>query len=53
MLETHLEDFRRSSDAKLKVLKDLVERLRKGEDIDVKKLLGTGDEEKEREWEEG
>ena len=31
----------------------MLESLQRGEDVDVEKMLGTGDEEKEREWEEG
>ncbi|EER43173.1 conserved hypothetical protein [Histoplasma capsulatum H143] len=38
--------------AKMRLLKEVIERIQKGEDVDVKRLLGTGDEAKEREWEE-
>ncbi|KAF3395713.1 hypothetical protein F1880_007312 [Penicillium rolfsii] len=45
--------YRRSADAKIELLKEVIERVQKGENVDVEKLLGTGDEAKELEWEEG
>ena len=45
--------FSRQSDAKIALLKEALERVQRGEDVDVARLLGTGDEEKEREWEQG
>lgn len=47
------ENFTRRADAKLALLKEVLQRLKNGEQVDVEKLLGTGDETKEREWEEG
>ncbi|KAJ5577725.1 uncharacterized protein N7459_006689 [Penicillium hispanicum] len=44
--------YRRSTDAKIELLKEVIERVKNGEKVDVEKLLGTGDETKEREWEE-
>ncbi|KAL8695000.1 MAG: hypothetical protein Q9218_000472 [Villophora microphyllina] len=44
--------FSRRADAKIGLLKDVIERVQRGEDVDVKGLLGTGDPEKEKEWEE-
>ncbi|KAJ5495560.1 hypothetical protein N7539_000676 [Penicillium diatomitis] len=44
--------YSRSADAKIKLLKDVIERVQKGEKVDVEKLLGTGDEAKEQEWED-
>ncbi|KAJ5191424.1 uncharacterized protein N7498_010409 [Penicillium cinerascens] len=44
--------YRRSADAKIELLREVIERVQKGENVDVEKLLGTGDEAKERGWEE-
>ncbi|GLI79093.1 hypothetical protein PoHVEF18_007418 [Penicillium ochrochloron] len=44
--------YRRSADAKIELLKEVIERVQKGENVDVEKLLGTGDEGKELEWED-
>lgn len=46
-------NFSRKADAKIGLLREVVERVQRGEKVDVEGLLGTGDEEKEREWEEG
>lgn len=46
-------NYVRSTEAKIRVLREVIERLQKGEDVDVKKMLGTGNETAEREWEEG
>lgn len=53
MLRNDHANYTRSADAKIRLLKEVIERIQKGEDVDVKRLLGTGDEAKEREWEEG
>ena len=45
--------FSRKADAKISLLKDVAGRVQKGEDVDVEGLLGTGNEEQEKEWEEG
>ena len=45
--------FSRKAEAKIGLLKEVIERVQKGEDVDVEGLLGTGDKEQEREWEEG
>lgn len=41
----------RRADIKIGKLRDVVDALQRGEEIDVEKALGTGDEEQEREWE--
>ena len=46
-------NFSRKAEAKIGLLREVIERVQRGEDIDVEGLLGTGDEEKERGWEEG
>ncbi|KAK2807559.1 hypothetical protein FQN50_005427 [Emmonsiellopsis sp. PD_5] len=51
-LRNDFANYCRSADAKIRLLKEVIERVQKGEDVDVKRLLGTGDEAKEREWEE-
>lgn len=45
--------YRRTTDAKIELLKEVIERVKNGENVDVEKILGTGDEAKEKEWEEG
>jgi hypothetical protein len=45
--------FTRRSDAKIGLLKEIIERIKNGEDVDVEGLLGSGDAKREKEWEEG
>jgi hypothetical protein len=52
-LRNEYTTFSRRSDARISVLKDVLERVQKGENVDVEGLLGTGDQEKEDEWEQG
>ncbi|RMJ25799.1 hypothetical protein PHISP_03314 [Aspergillus sp. HF37] len=44
--------YTRSTDAKISLLREVIEKVQRGEEVDVRKMLGTGDEAKEREWEE-
>ncbi|OCK77639.1 hypothetical protein K432DRAFT_384533 [Lepidopterella palustris CBS 459.81] len=44
--------FTRRADAKIGLLKEVIEKVQRGEDVDVERVLGTGDPEKEREWED-
>lgn len=44
--------FSQETDAKLELLRDVVRRIQNGEKVDVERVLGTGDEKKEREWED-
>ncbi|OAP63270.1 hypothetical protein AYL99_02497 [Fonsecaea erecta] len=44
--------FSRRADLKLEKLREVITRLQNGEEVDVEKILGTGDETQEREWEE-
>ena len=44
--------YTRKTEAKLDLLREVVQRVKNGEEVDVKKALGTGDEDAEREWEE-
>ncbi|KAL2357145.1 hypothetical protein BJ546DRAFT_430830 [Cryomyces antarcticus] len=51
-LRNEFLNFSRKADAKIALLKEVIERVQKGEDVDVEGLLGTGNKEKEKEWEE-
>ncbi|GES64121.1 hypothetical protein ATEIFO6365_0008019100 [Aspergillus terreus] len=44
--------YTRTTDAKILLLREIIEKVKAGEKVDVERLLGTGDEAKEREWEE-
>jgi hypothetical protein len=44
--------FVRKADLKIAKLREVVEKLQRGEEVDVEKTLGTGDETQEKEWEE-
>ncbi len=52
-LKKDFATFMRQSDARIGLLREVVEKLQKGEDVDVEKVLGTGDPERELAWEEG
>jgi hypothetical protein len=43
----------RKADSRIAVLREVIERLGRGEDVDVEAMLGTGDEKAEKDWEEG
>lgn len=42
----------RLADVKLRQLREVIEKLERGEEVDVEKALGTGNEEAEQEWEQ-
>lgn len=44
--------FVRRSDVRIGVLREVVEKLQRGEEVDVEQALGTGDPAREKEWEE-
>ncbi|KAI1460682.1 hypothetical protein F4805DRAFT_372171 [Annulohypoxylon moriforme] len=46
--DTHV----RRAEVRIGLLREVVEKLQRGEEVDVEKALGTGDAEKEKEWEE-
>lgn len=52
-LKRDFATFMRRSDVRIGLLREVVEKLQKGEKVDVEKVLGTGDPEKELEWEDG
>ncbi|KAK1751638.1 hypothetical protein QBC47DRAFT_454464 [Echria macrotheca] len=51
-LKKDFEAFMRQSDVKIGLLREVVEKLQKGEKVDVERALGTGVPEKELEWEQ-
>lgn len=51
-LKNDFSAFMRRSDAKIDLLREVIQRVQNGEDVDVEGLLGTGDAEQEQEWEE-
>lgn len=51
-VQTDFNTYMRKADLKLNKLREVVEKLQKGEVVDVERALGTGDEIQEQEWEE-
>lgn len=47
------DDYMRRANVKVAVLKEVIDRLYRGEDVDVEGMLGAGDEKEERSWQEG
>ncbi|KAI1661775.1 hypothetical protein F4813DRAFT_172670 [Daldinia decipiens] len=52
VLKKDFDTFMRRSEVRIGLLREVVEKLQRGEKIDVQKALGAGDVEKEKEWEE-
>lgn len=52
-LKNDLRNFSRKADVNIELLQDVIDRVWKGEKVNVGKLLGSGDEDKERQWEKG
>lgn len=52
-LKNEYSTFSRKADEKIKLLKDVLDRVQRGEKVDVEKVLGTGDEGQEQEWRDG
>lgn len=50
-LRNDFANFNRSADAKMELMREVIDRLGKGEKVDVERLIGAAGE--EREWEEG
>jgi len=44
-------NFSRETEAKLAVLRETIEKVKNGADVDVRSTLGTGNPEREKEWE--
>ena len=51
-LRNEFATFIRRADAKIDLLREVIEKVQNGEDVDVEGLLGAGNPEKEKEWEE-
>ncbi|KAG8165459.1 hypothetical protein KVR01_004011 [Diaporthe batatas] len=51
-LRKNFDAFMRRSDVRIGLLREVIERVQNGEKVDVEKVLGTGDREREAEWEE-
>lgn len=52
-LRKNFDAFMRRSDVRIGLLREVVEKLRNGEEVDVEKVLGSGDAEREAAWEDG
>ena len=46
-------EFVRKAETRIAILRDVVEKLGKGEAVDIERMLGTGDEREEKAWEDG
>ncbi|KAL7900813.1 hypothetical protein HDV63DRAFT_402216 [Trichoderma sp. SZMC 28014] len=51
-LRNQTERYMRQSSLRIAQLREVVQRIQNGEDVDVERILGTGDPQKETEWEE-
>ena len=45
--------FDRKAEVKIALLKEVIEKIQRGEEVDVERVLGTGDEVQEQEWKDG
>lgn len=52
-MKNDFANFNRKTDSKIALLREAIERVRKGEEVDVERLLGSGDPEEEQEWAAG
>ncbi|KAK8212330.1 hypothetical protein IWZ01DRAFT_482072 [Phyllosticta capitalensis] len=52
LLRNSMANYSRKADAKIALLKEVFERVQRGEEVDVEGLLGTGNEQVDKEWEE-
>lgn len=50
-LRREIVNFTRETEARLALLREVIGSVKRGEDVDVKRLLGTGDPQAEAEWE--
>ncbi|KAL2752711.1 hypothetical protein ACRALDRAFT_1072573 [Sodiomyces alcalophilus JCM 7366] len=51
-LRQSFETFMRQSDVRIGLLREVIERVQRGEKVDIESVLGTGNPEKEEEWAE-
>ncbi|KAL6715588.1 hypothetical protein ACLMJK_006549 [Lecanora helva] len=49
-LRKEYSSFNRKVDQKLALLREVLDKVQRGEEVDVEKVLGTGDEVQEQEW---
>ncbi|KAF1984209.1 hypothetical protein K402DRAFT_395876 [Aulographum hederae CBS 113979] len=52
VLKKEIAAFSRKAEGKIGLLKEVIRKVREGEEVDVEKMLGTGRDGEEREWEE-
>lgn len=52
-LRNQTNRYIRQSSVRIGLLKEIIQRIQNGEDVDVDKILGAGDAQKEADWEEG
>lgn len=52
-MKNNFANFNRKTDSKIALLREAIERVRNGEEVDVERLLGSGDPEEEQEWAAG
>ena len=52
-LRNEYSSFSRKAETKIALLKEVLDKVQRGEQVDVEKVLGTGDEEQEQEWADG
>lgn len=52
-LRKNFEAYMRRSEVRISLLREVLEKVQNGEQVDVEKMLGTGDAEREAEWEQG
>ncbi|KAF4123123.1 hypothetical protein GMORB2_6671 [Geosmithia morbida] len=51
-LRSSFQGYMRRSEVKIALLRDVVDKIQRGEKVDVEKALGTGNAEREADWEE-
>ncbi|KAL1587990.1 hypothetical protein WHR41_03292 [Cladosporium halotolerans] len=51
-LRREMVNFSRKTEAKLAGLREVLQRVKNGEDVDVERMLGTGNPQQEKEWED-
>ncbi|KAG5437068.1 hypothetical protein PCANB_001189 [Pneumocystis canis] len=49
-IKQEFNEFETQIDAKISLLRDIIDRIQKGENVHISKELGTGIKEKEKEW---
>lgn len=52
-LRNRFDAHTRRSEVRIGLLREVIEKLQRGEKVDVEKVLGSGDPEREAIWEEG